>query len=217
VRGIPPGEIGNTVTNGVTFLLGAAGTMLLMQRVIPTGDPWRITGCAIFSAALLAVYGVSTLSHAVSSPRPRHWFRVLDQGFIYLLIVGTYTPFAFTYLRSPGWLLFLALMWGIALWGLVAKLMFAHRIDSASVTSYIVLGWMSVVPLVALVGTLPVGGLGWIIAGGLCYTCGTVFFTIDNPRYHCHAIWHTLALAGSGCHFAAIYYYVASLPTWITQ
>jgi hemolysin III len=206
---VPAGEVANTVTNGITLLLSLAGAPLLISRVWEVGDFWCITGCSIFAAALIAVYTVSTLSHAVASPLPRRWFRILDQGLIYILIVGTYTPFALVYLRTPAWWAFFALMWTIALAGLISKLVLAHRIDSVTIWSYVLLGWLSVIPLVALVGVLPSAALGWVVAGGLSYTLGTLFFLRDDPRYHCHAIWHTLALGGSACHFVAIYQFVA--------
>lgn len=211
---VPAGEVANTLTNGITLLLSLAGAPLLISRVCEVGDFWCISGCSIFAVALIAVYTVSTLSHAIASPRPRRLFRILDQGLIYVLIVGTYTPFALVYLRTPVWWAFFALMWTIAIAGLISKLVLAHRIDSVTVWSYVLLGWLSVIPMIALVGVLPSAALGWVVAGGLCYTLGILFFLLDNPRYHCHAIWHTFALLGSACHFMAIYLFVAggSMP-----
>jgi hemolysin III len=209
---IPEGELAHTVTHAVAWAFSMVGAALLMGRVLETDDPWRIAGCAIFSLGLIAVYSASTLSHGVATPGPRKFFRMLDQGSIYVLIVGTYTPFAFAYLRTPIWWAYFALMWGVALWGLVMKLLIAHRVDSVTLWSYIMLGWMPVVPMICLIGTLPNAAIAWVLAGGISYTLGTVFFALDDRRYHCHAIWHTMAMGGSACHFVSIYWFVAQLP-----
>lgn len=209
---VPEGEIAHTVTHAIAWLLSMIGAYVLIERVLEGNDPWRIVGCAIFSASLIAVYSSSTFSHAIGSPKPRRFFRMLDQGSIYALIVGTYTPFALAFLRTPAWWAFFALMWAIALYGLIAKLWFAHRVDSVTLWSYVVLGWLPIIPMCALIGTVPIECILWVVAGGICYTLGTIFFALDNKRFHCHAIWHTLAMAGSACHWVAIYYYVA-LPS----
>lgn len=208
---VPEGELAHTVTHAIAWALSMLGAWILMDRVLETNDPWRIVGCAIFAASMVAVYSSSTLSHAIESPKPRRFFRMLDQGSIYALIVGTYTPFAFAFLNeSVGWWLYFALMWAIGLSGLIAKLWWAHRLESVTLWSYLLLGWMPMLPMAALVGTIPFACIAWVLAGGMCYTFGTVFFALDYKRYHFHAIWHTCAMAGSTCHFVAIYYYVAT-------
>lgn len=206
---VPEGELAHTVTHAIGWLLSMIGTCLLMARVWEGADWWRIVGCAIFCASLIAVYGASTFSHAVGSPKPRRLFRMLDQAAIYLLIVGTYTPFALALMRTPVWWVFFVLMWTIALSGLTAKLWFAHRVDSVTLWSYVLLGWMTMIPMIGLIGTVPLACLVWVVFGGLIYTLGTVFFALDNKRFHCHAIWHTLVMAGSTCHWVAIFFFVA--------
>lgn len=209
---LPEGEIANTLTNGLTVLLGGVGAMLLMPAAWEVGDPWRIAGCAVFAATLMMVYVTSTLSHAVEHERPRQLLRLLDQAFIYLLIVGTYTPLGLTFLRSQPWLWFLYAVWGLAVTFAAMKLFWGEQPARYNVWSYLVLGWLLGVPMACLIGVVPSGLLLWVLAGGLCYTIGIIFHLIDDPRYHCHAIWHSLALAGSACHFFAIYYYVAEGP-----
>src|SRR5215218_844882 len=141
--GIPAGERLNTVTHGLGFLLSTIGTLALMARAVGSGDAWRVIGCGIFGLMLVATYGASTLSHAVARPAARRWFRILDQAFIYLLIVGSYTPFALVYLRTGWWWwAFFAVMWSVALWGFLSKLLLAHRVDAVTVRSHILLGWM---------------------------------------------------------------------------
>lgn len=206
---VPKGERVNTFTHGSGFVLSCLGAIALMARVIPTGDAWRIVACFLFAFSLVSLYFVSMLSHAIESPEPRRFFRILDQAFIYLLIVGTSTPFAMVYLRTFWWLVFFSLMWIAAFAGFVSKLWYAHRIDSAQVWSYVVLGWMTSVPMVAVAGSLPLVAVAWIVAGGLAYTGGTYFFIKDHSRYHFHGIWHSFVLAGSICHFMAVFLFVA--------
>jgi hemolysin III len=207
---LPEGERANTISHAIAWALSVVGAIVLMRQALGTNDPWRIAGCAVFATALIVVYAASTLSHAVVRPDLRRFFRMLDQGSIYILIVGTYTPFALTYMRTPGWWIFFVLMWGIALHGLFAKLWRAHRVDAVLLGPYLLLGWMPIVPFGSLATTLPAACTGWVLAGGLCYTFGTIFFALDNKRFHCHAIWHTFVMAGSLCHFVAIYSFVAS-------
>jgi hemolysin III len=205
----PAEELANTVTHGIGLVLGVAGAAALIFRAALSGDAWRIVGCGIFAAALIAVYAASTLSHATRPPWRRR-FRILDQGFIYLLIVGTFTPLALEFLRTGwGWLL-LALMWSVALVGFVSKIWFAHRIDAVTIWSYLLLGWLPILPAAAYVGRVPAEVLWWVLIGGLCYTAGTIFLVLDVRRFHFHAIWHLLVVAGSACHWSAVFLFVAS-------
>ena len=178
-------------------------------RVVETDEPWRIAGCAIFSAALVAVYAASTLSHAIAHPKRRRLFRILDQGLIYLLIVASYTPWSLTYLRTPFWWGFLAVMWSLAIVGTVSKLALAHRIDSATVWSYLLLGWLGLRPMAALLPSLPLAAAGTVFAGGVCYSAGTIFHRWDNLEYHSHGIWHVAVIGGSLCHWYGVLVYIA--------
>ncbi len=204
-------ELTNTLTHGLGLVLSILGALVLVARAADTGNAWRILGCGVFAAALVAVYAASTLSHMTWPPWRRR-FRILDQAFIYLLIVATFTPLALEYLqRSWGWLL-LAAMWTVALVGFISKIWFAHRIDAVTVWSYVVLGWLPILPAAQYVELVPAAALWWVLLGGLCYTTGTIFLVLDYRRYHFHAIWHLFVIAGSTCHFAAIFQYVANRP-----
>ena len=205
-------ELVHTLTHGFGLLLSVVGAVVLLLRVLTEGDVWRVAGCGIFAAALIAVYAASTLSHAVARPRLKRVFRILDQAFIYLLIVGTYTPLALEYLRD-GWLwLFLALMWVVALIGFVSKTLFSHRIDAVTIWTYVLLGWLPICLARTYVGIVPAAAMWWVLAGGLCYTFGTVFLVLDHRRLHFHAIWHVLVMAGSICHYCAVFLFVACAP-----
>jgi hemolysin III len=204
-------ELVHTVTHGVGLLLSIVGATVLLGRVLSLGEAWRVIGCGVFAMALIAVYAASTLSHGITDPW-RRVFRILDQGFIYLLIAGTYTPFALEYLRWGWWWLVLGLMWTIALCGLFSKIMFAHRIEAVSTWTYLALGWMPIAFAPAYVTLVPLGALWWVAVGGLCYTIGTVFLVIDYRRLHFHGIWHVCVMAGSGCHYCAVFLFVACAP-----
>ncbi|MCI0533918.1 MAG: hemolysin III family protein [Verrucomicrobiales bacterium] len=208
----PVEELAHAVTHGVGLLLSIAGAAALMFRVLAEGNIWRVTGCSIFAAALIAVYAASTLSHSIARPPLKRLFRVLDQGFIYLLIVGTFTPLALEYLRGSWWWLLLVCMWIVALVGFVSKIRFSHRIDAVTIWSYLLLGWLPILPARAYLELVPAAALWWILAGGLCYTFGTVFLVLDIRRLHFHAIWHLSVLAGSICHYVAIFLFVACAP-----
>jgi hemolysin III len=205
-------EAVNSLTHGVGLILSLVGGGILLARVMSQPHTWRLIGCCVFATALVTVYAASTLSHAVPRPAWRRAFRILDQGCIYLLIVGTYTPFALEYLRFGWWWLFLLLMWTAALIGFLSKLLFLHRIDAVTIWSYVLLGWLPIIPAWVYLGLVPWGALTWIFVGGLCYTAGTVFLVLDHRRFHFHAIWHLFVIAGSVCHFSAVFLFVACAP-----
>jgi hemolysin III len=194
------------------LVLSAVGGIALVVSAISHGDVWRILGCSVFATTLVSVYAASTLSHALTISPRKEQFEMLDQAAIYLLIAGTYTPFALAYLRSGWWWLLLGAMWVLALFGCVVKLMYQHRLRSAAVWTYVVLGWLPIVAVGAYVKLMPIGGLWWTLIGGLCYTIGTLFLMNDRKHPAFHAVWHLLVIAGSTCHFIAILLFVASLP-----
>lgn len=205
-------ELLNTLTHGFGLLLSIAAAVILLRTSLEQGDVWRVIGCGVFGAGLIAVYAASTLSHVVSHRHWKHWFRMFDQGLIYLLIAASYTPFSLAFLRSGPWWVFLGVMWTYAICGFISKVFLVHRINAATVWSYLLLGWMPIVPAMMTLGLVPYSALGWLLAGGLCYTLGTVFLVLDVQRYHFHAIWHLWVIGGSACHFLGVLFFVASLP-----
>jgi hemolysin III len=177
--------------------------------VVGDGDIWREIGCGVYVASLIAVYAMSTLSHGATTPEWRSYFRALDQGCIYLLIAATYTPFSLVYLRTTPWWILLGAIWSVALWGFFSKVWFAHRVEAVSIWPCIMLGWMPVMSVPALAGVVPTAAFWWMLVGGLCYTGGTLFLRYDYKVRHFHAIWHLSVIAGSACHFLAIFAFVA--------
>jgi hemolysin III len=208
---VPGAEIVNAVSHGVGLALSIVGATILIAGAQLQGDAYRLAGCTIFAATLIAVYAASTLSHIPFSPRPRHLFRSLDQGFIYLLIVGTGTPFALTYLRTGWWFLFYGVMWTLALCGFVSKALFSHRVERVATWAYLLLGWVSIATLPSLARAAPVAVWLGVLLGGLFYTCGTLFLARDDKHRYYHAIWHLFVGAGSACHFLTILFFVGNL------
>src|SRR5688500_12906200 len=158
-------ELVNAATHAVGCLLAISGAVVIADSVLRSGNLPSIVGCFIYLASLIAVYAMSTLSHSASSPRWKSLFRRLDQGFIYLLIVATYTPLSLVYLRGAFWSTVLVLMWAVALVGFVAKVFFAHRTEAVSVASYLVLGWMPALGVPELVRAVPAAALWTMLVG----------------------------------------------------
>ena len=202
-------ELLNTITHAIGLLLSIAGAVVMLSCVFAEGDAWRCTGCAVYAVALVGVYASSTFSHSASHPPLKRLFRILDQAFIYLLIVATYTPFALAHLRSPWWLLYLGVMWLIALFGFLSKILVAHRVDSVTIGLYLFLGWMPIIAAYPLHDVVPAWSLWWMLIGGICYSLGTVFLMNDHRIPQFHAIWHVFVIAGSAFHFFAILHGVA--------
>jgi hemolysin III len=169
----------------------------------PAGlTPGVAAAAATYAMAMFGVYFCSTMSHAVYEPRRRNRWRAWDQGVIYCLIAGTYTPFI--YCCSPaGWATpLLGVVWLAAASGLASKVLLRHRVNGISTVTYLLLGWLPAIPLVA--GT-PLESLVWMVAGGLAYTVGILFLIHDSRHTYYHAAWHLMVIAGSACHFIAIY------------
>ncbi|MBV9923450.1 MAG: hemolysin III family protein [Acidobacteria bacterium] len=200
-------EVANCATHGVGLALSVAGFVALVALAYAHGDAWHIASCAVYGASLVALYLASTLYHGARGPRAKSLFQALDHCGIYLLIAGTYTPFTLVTLRGPwGWTLF-GLVWGLALAGIVFRVVCGERYRPLAVVSYVLLGWLCVVAVKPILTLVPPGALAWIAAGGLTYTAGVFFFTARRIPHH-HAIWHLFVLAGSICHYVAVFVYV---------
>jgi hemolysin III len=199
-------EVAHAVLHGVGIVLAIVGLTVLVALAARHGTAWHVTACAVYGTTLVLLYVASTLYHSIPQqalPRARHVLRVLDHCAIFLLIAGTYTPFTLVNLRGPwGWGLF-ATVWTLALAGIVFKVLATGKLRVVSVLAYIALGWCIVVALEPLRATVPLRGLVLLVAGGLAYTLGTVFFGLKRMRYH-HAVWHAFVLGGSVLHFFAI-------------
>lgn len=202
------GERFNSITHLVGALLALAGGVLLIVLGVRSGDPWRIVSFSIYGAMLLSLYLVSTLYHNAAG-RSKDVLRKFDHCAIYLLIAGSYTPFALVTLRGPwGWSLF-GTVWGLALLGVLQEIWLARGARILSLVIYLLMGWLAIVAVVPLIDALSWNGFLWLAAGGLLYTLGIAFYATDHKLRHGHGVWHLFVLAGSACHYFAVLLYVA--------
>jgi hemolysin III len=202
------GERFNSMTHLLGTALAVAGSAVLIALAAAQGDPWKIVGSSVFGAMLITLYAVSTLYHSVRG-RAKDVLRMLDYCAIYLLIAGTYTPFTLVPLRGAvGWTLF-GVIWTLAAIGIVQELLFASGRRLVSLVLYLVMGWLGVAAAVPLGEALSAAALGWLIAGGVLYTGGVVFFIYDEDWRHAHGIWHLFVMAGSASHFVSVMFFIA--------
>ena len=203
-----PGERFNGYTHLAGAMLASAGAAVLVTLAALKADPWRIVAFSVYGASLVLLYLASTLYHGLHG-RAKAVFRKLDHCSIYLLIAGTYTPFALVTLNGPwGWSLFGA-VWGLAVVGIAQECWIARGARIPSLAIYVVMGWLALVAVAPLFAALGGAGMAWLVGGGLVYTAGIVFYVFDERVRHFHGIWHLFVMGGSGAHYAAIVAFVA--------
>jgi hemolysin III len=196
-------EIANWVTHGIGLAASVVGLTLLIVYASLRGNAWHVVSFTVFGLTLLALYTISTLYHARRGERSKLLFRKLDHAAVFLLIAGTYTPFLLTHLRGPwGWTLF-GVVWGLCGAGAVFQYYFSGRYRVVSTLACLFVGWLIVVAFEPMVARVPHGGLWLLLAGGVSYTIGAIFYLWRRLKYH-HAVWHTFVLGGSTCHFLAV-------------
>lgn len=202
------GERFNSISHLVGAVLAATGAAVLIVLGARLGDPWKIVSFSIYGSMLLALYVASTLYHSMRG-RIKDVLRKFDHCTIYLLIAGSYTPFALVTLRGAwGWSLF-GTVWGLALLGIAQEIWLAKGARIWSLVIYLLMGWLALVAIVPLIAGLTWYGFAWLAAGGLLYTIGIGFYATDTRLRHGHGVWHLFVLAGSACHYFAVLLYVA--------
>ena len=201
-------EFGNALTHGIgaAFAIGFGG--YLVVEAIVESDAWSVVGCLFYVIALVGVLASSTLSHLYLPEHLNKRFRAYDQGFIYLLAVGSLSPFALVYLRTPLWVAFYLFCIAVAVAGFLSKVKFSHRVGKISLPLYIVQGWSQGIALIPLAKILPTEAFYWLMGGAACYCIGVVFLFLDNRRWKFHAIWHLWVLGACVCHYYAILQFV---------
>ncbi len=204
----PPAEERlNILSHASGLVLSLVGLVLLVMRAATFGTALHVVSFAIFGASLVLLYAVSTIYHSSTEPTLRIRLRTVDHAAIYILIAGTYTPFTLVVLEGAvGWTMFAA-SWGMAAIGIVLKLFFTGRFTLISTLMYVFMGWVIVFAIKPLIAALPGEGMFWLFAGGLSYTLGAAFYAIKKMPFG-HAVFHFFVLAGSACHFVAVYYYI---------
>ena len=203
------GERFNSISHLVGAALALVGSVLLIGLATRLGDPWKIVSFSVYGTMLVTLYVFSTLYHSVRGTGAKNVLRKFDHCSIYLLIAGTYTPFALVSLRGGwGWWLF-GVIWGLALLGIVQEIWFARGARVLSLVIYVLMGWLAMAVVSPLWQALTPAGFAWLAAGGACYTLGIIFYATDHKVRHGHGLWHLFVLAGSICHFVTVLLYVA--------
>jgi len=198
-------ELANTISHALGLVGAMIGTPILLLAAFHHGSISFFIGTIIFTSTMLLVYLGSTVYHAWPQTGVKSLLQVLDHSAIFLLIAGTYTPFALGPLRDAGGLTMLGIVWTLALFGVVMKATrgtLRHR--KLAMTLYLGTGWLAVIFIRPLALAIPLSALLWLIAGGIAYTVGTLFFANERLRY-AHFVWHLFVLAGTSCHFAAVF------------
>lgn len=200
-------EIANSVSHGLGFVAALVVFPVLVLGALRHGTS-AVVGATVFATTMSLLYLTSTIYHALPENRAKRVFQILDHGAIYLLIAGTYTPFTLGVLRGTwGWTLF-GLIWGLAIFGVIAKSMGGIRYRRLSTALYLAMGWLVVIAAKPLMLQVPNWGLFWLGAGGVAYTAGVGFYVARRMRY-AHFLWHLFVLAGTACHVVAVLNYAA--------
>lgn len=200
-------EVANSLTHGFGLVLSIAGFVFLLTLAILNGDGWHIASSVVYGLSLIILYAASTFYHGTVTPGLKHKLQIVDHCCIYLLIAGSYTPFLLVLMRDSFGFSLLAFVWAFAVFGIAMKIIFRTRFNAAGVVSYLAMGWIGIIavqPLYMALGWVP---LALVIAGGLSYSIGVIFFGWHSIRHH-HAIWHGFVLGGSVFHFLAIALFV---------
>lgn len=201
-------EIANSVSHGVGLLAAVAAAPVLVLSAVRHGGVPRIVGASVFAATMVLLYLTSTLYHALPRNRAKRVFQVLDHAAIFLMIAGTYTPFTLGVLRGTwGWTLF-GLVWSLALAGVVLTAAGGVRYPKLTTGLYLAMGWLILIAVKPLWLRMPSEGLLWLLAGGIAYTVGVVFYAAKRVRYG-HFIWHLFVITGTACHFIAVLRFAA--------
>lgn len=201
-------EIANSISHGVGLLAALIAVPFLVVHAVRHGDAATVIGAIVFATTVILLYSASTLYHALPRNKSKQVLRVLDHAAIFLLIAGTYTPFTLGVLRGTwGWTLF-GLVWSLAVFGVLMKVLAGMKYPRFSTALYLGMGWLVVIAVRPLWLHVPPAGLTWMAAGGLAYTAGVVFYALERPRYS-HFVWHLFVLAGTACHFVAVLWYAS--------
>ncbi len=198
-------ELANSISHGIGALGAISITPILIIKAIPLGAA-SVIGVSIFGATMILLYLSSTLYHAFPHSKTKRLFRIFDHSAIFLLIAGTYTPFTLGVLPGVwGWSLF-GIIWSLAVAGVVIKSIQNIGTGKLSIALYLGMGWMGVLATKPLIDVLPGWGLFWLLAGGVMYSIGVIFFVLDHRIKYSHFVWHLFVLAGTACHVVSINY-----------
>ena len=202
-------EIANSISHGIGLVAALVATPFLIRHAELRGGTGFVVGASVFAATMMLLYLASTIYHALPTGKAKRVFRVMEHSAIYFLIAGTYTPFTLGVLRGAwGWTL-LGLVWCLAAAGVALKVFnrMSHPIVSTGL--YLLMGWLILIAINPLSARVPASGLLWIVAGGVAYTAGVAFYLADSRLQYGHFIWHLFVMAGTACHYFAVFWYAA--------
>ena len=200
-------EIANSVVHGIGVVLSIVALTILVMIGAMSGSTAKLASGIVYGLSLVLEYTASTLYHSFPWPRAKHVFKILDHCGIYLLIAGTYTPFCLVTLADEGGIWMFATVWTIAAVGIAFEAFWTYRPRWLSALTYLAMGWLVVFSLGSLRANLDPAGVWLLLAGGLAYTVGTIFYVLKRVPYM-HMVWHLFVLAGSVLHFLAVVLYV---------
>lgn len=200
-------EIFNSITHGIGALLGIAALVISIVKSVMDGGGMLLLSGIVYGISLIVEYCMSTLYHALRPPTAKRVFKVLDHSGIYLLIAGTYTPYCLVTLFDFGGLWLAIFVWSLSAIGIAMEAFWTYRPRWISAVVYVILGWSIIAYVPTLFAVLPAAGFWLLVAGGLCYTVGAVFYIFKKVRYM-HSIFHIFVLAGSVCQFLSIILFV---------
>ena len=207
-------EIANAVTHGIGAIFSIVALVLMVVFAACYGNAWQVVSVSIYGSTLIILYTMSTLYHAITNEKAKKVLRVFDHASVYLLIAGTYTPFTLVILRQDGaigWVIF-GIVWGIAIIGMaLSSLLIGKKLTKLQTLLYILLGWVIIWAFPSILNVMKtnntLGGIYWLLAGGILYTVGTIFYIKKNKKFF-HSIWHIFVLLGTVCHFISVMFYI---------
>ncbi|MDQ0204178.1 PAQR family membrane homeostasis protein TrhA [Pectinatus haikarae] len=201
----------NAITHGIGAFFAVIALIVLIARAYLDGGLWQMVAAVVYGVSLVLLYLASTLYHSFSRRRVKEILKFFDHAAIYILIAGNYTPFTLIPLHGTfGWAIF-GIIWGLALAGIVFKIFFVKRFKFFSTLCYLLMGWLAIFMVKPLLAVLPAAAIYWLVAGGLLYTIGTIFY-LDKKIPYNHAVWHLFVIGGSVSHFITVFKYVMPMP-----
>lgn len=199
-------EVLNAITHGLGFILSAVGLVFLVRKGLELGEVVEVTSYVVYGISLMLLYLCSTLYHSLTFTRAKQVFRVLDHCSIFILIAGTYTPYTLITISGTLGVILTTIIWSIAVLGVIYKTVWFKKFQGLSLWLYIIMGWISLFFLNYLYQGLGTEGFIWLVAGGLSFTVGALFYRMKHIRYM-HVVWHLFVLGGTVCMFFSIYLY----------
>ncbi len=201
-------EITNSVTHGIGTMLSITALVLCIVRSAIHYDAWAVVSSAIYGSTLVVLYLMSTIYHSLARNKAKRVFRIIDHCSIFLLIAGTYTPYTLVSIRGPlGWSMF-GVIWGMAIAGIVFNAIDLEKFSKISFICYLVMGWAVVMAIKPIIASVAKGGLILLLAGGIAYSLGAVFYAVGAKKKYIHSVWHIFVIIGSVLHFFSVFFYV---------